>query len=50
MVEKAKKRLTPILLAIMIAALLAVSGIGLIGFDSAKANASDKTDAAAEAE
>ncbi|WP_251545513.1 glycine-rich protein [Pumilibacter intestinalis] len=39
MVEKAKKRLTPILLAIMIAALLAVSVAGIISFAPLKAEA-----------
>ena len=39
MVEKAKKRLTPILLAIMIAALLVVSVAGIISFAPLKAEA-----------
>ena len=39
MVEKAKKRLTPILLAIMIAALLVISVAGIISFAPLKAEA-----------
>ncbi len=39
MVEKAKRRTMPLLLTIMIAALLAVSGIGILGINTAVANA-----------